>query len=253
MKIWFELGLKKQDHTIWSWIRTQGSRPWQYSLGLWTWGPRPRYCFMSWTWEHVDLVLTQTWPSSDLCLDSNSKKLVSTTTLLFATYPQKFGHLRVDAGVLMYWRKRVSILFLNPSRLLFLTPLISRSTSLSIKSTISCVSLHLCSCSQEHFKNEMSKYMFLEKCLYFDHVLDYRFGTDLYGVFESEKHIQTFVIVNWAWLMLLYRSRSSLALMVNCVSICVTFPSNARHFFASAHWEEVIHNSLWQFFSFFCF
>lgn len=37
----------------------------------------------------------------------------------------------------------------------------------------------------------MSKYMLLEKCLYFDH---HRFGTDLYGAFESEKHIQTFVL-----------------------------------------------------------
>jgi len=49
----------------------------------------------------------------------------------------------------MYWRKRVDILFLNPSRLLFFTPLIIRSISLSIKSTMSCVSLHLCSCSQK--------------------------------------------------------------------------------------------------------
>lgn len=36
----------------------------------------------------------------------------------------------------------------------------------------------------------MSKYT----CLYFVHILDYRSGTGLHSVFESEKHIQTFVL-----------------------------------------------------------
>lgn len=36
----------------------------------------------------------------------------------------------------------------------------------------------------------MSKYT----CWYFVHILDYRSGTGLHSVFESEKHIQTFVL-----------------------------------------------------------
>lgn len=52
----------------------------------------------------------------------------------------------LNAGILMYWRNRVEILFLSPSSLAALTPRVIRSTSLSIKSTMSRVSGHACSC-----------------------------------------------------------------------------------------------------------
>lgn len=55
----------------------------------------------------------------------------------------------LNPGVLMYCRNRVEILFLSPSRLASLTPRLIRSTSRSIKSTMSRVSGHSCSCPRE--------------------------------------------------------------------------------------------------------
>lgn len=51
----------------------------------------------------------------------------------------------LKVGVLMYWRKRVAILFLSPSRLLSFISLFRRSASCSVNATISLVSLQLCS------------------------------------------------------------------------------------------------------------
>lgn len=47
---------------------------------------------MSWTWEHVDFVLTLFWSLSWL----EHEKASFDYNIAFATYPQKFWHLRVE-------------------------------------------------------------------------------------------------------------------------------------------------------------